>query len=212
MKIIKMLLFFFFMQFSAQSFAQNYLFFFHNRFLEEMNVDAIHPDYGKAEYYEILSEFKKAGFTVFSEKRASGTDISLYAKKITYQIDSLLKKGVKPNHITVVGTSKGGYIAQYVSTYLANPDVNYVFIGSYRDQDITKLPNINFCGNILNIYEASDEFGSSAIKRKEISTLKVSRFKEIELHNGLKHGFLFKARKEWIKPVISWGKRDYNKV
>jgi hypothetical protein len=122
------------------------------------------------------------------------------------QIDSLFKRGVVPEHITVIGTSKGGYIAQYVSTYLANPEVNFVFIGAFRESDITDYPDINYCGNILTIYEKSDFYGVSAIKRKETSKLKVTRFEEIELNTGLEHGFLYKPMKEWVEPCIKWAR------
>lgn len=120
--------------------------------------------------------------------------------------------GTKADHITVVGISKGGYIAQMTSTLLANPKVNFVFIGSYQNQDLVNLPQINYCGNILSIYERSDEFGVSAIKRKETSKLKVTRFKEIELNTGMHHGFIFKPLKEWIVPVVNWGMRNYNLI
>lgn len=190
----------------------NYLFFLHNKFTEDFPLQAVHQEYGRSEYLESLDVFRKAGFIVLSEKRAIGTDVFSYAKKIVKEIDSLLKSGVKPNHITVVGLSKGGYIAQLTSTLLANPEVNFVFIGSFREQDLTKMPQINFCGNILTIYDKSDEFGVSAIKRKEASKLKVTRFKELELNTNLKHGFLFKPLSEWVVPVINWGKRRYASV
>ena len=220
MKVNKLLLYFFcvlmslniYGQDAADQKHQNYLFFLHNRFTEEMPFGSSHPEYGKSEYLEIIDAFKNAGFQVLSEKRPAGTDVTLYAKKVVYQIDSLIKMGINADHITVVGTSKGGYIAQMTSTLLANPNVNFVFIGSYRDQDLVKMPQINFCGNILTIFERSDEFGVSAIKRKERSNLKVTRFKEIELNTGLKHGFLFKPLNEWIGPVVMWGKRKYNLI
>ena len=65
---------------------------------------------------------------VFSEKRKKDTYAPDYAEKTTKQIKKLINKGVNPNNITVIGTSKGGYIAQFVSTLLANPNVNFVFI------------------------------------------------------------------------------------
>lgn len=188
---------------------KDYIFFLHNRFLEDFPADAQHPEYGRAEYKEILDSLAKDNVVVFSEKRPAQTDVKKYARKITSQIDSLLKTGVQPNHITVIGTSKGGYIAQYVSTYLANPDVNYVFIGCYQDVDIQENSDINFCGNILSIYEKSDEYGVSSVKRKETSSLKVSRFSEIELTTNLKHGFLYKPLPEWITPCRMWAKRNY---
>ena len=152
---------------------------------------------------------KKDGFIVLSEKRIKNTDTKKYAEKIVSQIDSLIKTGVKPNHITIVGTSKGGYIAQYVSTFAKNPNLNFVFIGSFQESDINNYPEINFCGNILTIYEKTDVFGVTAIKRKETSKLKINQFKEIELNTGLKHGFLYIASDEWIKPCKMWAKRKY---
>lgn len=189
---------------------QRYIFFFHNKFVEENDLNVAHPEYGKAEYNEILESYRKDNFIVFSEKRKKNTNSAEYAKKMTKQIKKLIKKGVPANHITVIGTSQGGYIAQYVSTYLSNPDVNFVFIGCFRDIDIKEIPDINFCGNILTIYEKSDIYGVSAIKRKENSKCKIEHFKEIELNTGLKHGFLYKAADNWIAPSKKWANGNYD--
>lgn len=189
---------------------QRYIFFFHNKFVQENPLNATHPEYGKAEYNEILESFRKDNFIVFSEKRKKNTNSAQYAEKIVKQVKALIKKGVPPNHITVIGTSQGGYIAQYVSTYLSNPDVNFVFIGCFRDVDIQEIPDINFCGNILTIYEKSDIYGVSAIKRKETSKCKIDHFKEIELNTNLKHGFLYKALDDWIVPSKKWADGNYD--
>jgi hypothetical protein len=189
---------------------QRYIFFFHNKFVEENDLNTAHPEYGKAEYNEIVNSFKKDNFIVFSEKRKKNTNVADYAEKVAKQIKALIKKGIKPNKITVIGTSKGGYIAQYVSTYLANPDVNFVFIGCFQESDIKEIPDINYCGNILTIYEKSDIYGVSAIKRKETSKLKVNHFKEIELNTNLKHGFLYKALDAWIVPCKKWANGNYD--
>ena len=188
---------------------QRYIFFLHNAFVEENPLNVAHPEYGRAEYNEILDSYRKDNFIVFSEIRSKNTNGAKYAKKIEKQIKTLLKKDVPPNYITVIGTSRGGYIAQYVSSYLKNPDVNFVFIGCFRDSDIEEIPEINFCGNILTIYEKSDIYGVSAIKRKETSKLKVNHFKEIELNTNLKHGFLYKALDEWIVPSKKWANGNY---
>ncbi|TDO83244.1 hypothetical protein EV143_102510 [Flavobacterium chryseum] len=214
-QLFRLLFTFLFILFSILSFAQTtnkdqkYIFFLHNKFVEENDLSIAHPEYGKAEYNEILASFRKDNFIVSSEIRSKNTNAATYAKKVVKQIKGLLKKGISPNKITVIGTSKGGYIAQYVSTYLANPDVNFVFIGCFMDRDIEESPEINFCGNILNIYEKSDIYGVSAIKRKETSKLKVNQFKEIELNTNLKHGFLYKALDEWIVPSKKWANGNY---
>ncbi len=187
----------------------NYIFFLHNRFLEEFELTDEHPEYGRVEYQRIIHAFEKEGFTVLSEIRPKNTNMKIYANRIVHQIDSLFKLGVEAKNITVIGTSKGGYIAQYVSTYLKNPEVNFVFIGCHQNTDMIDYPEINYCGNILTIYEETDPFGVSAVARQQISKLKVTRFKEIELHTGLKHGFLFRPMDEWVVPCIHWAKRVY---
>ncbi|KAF2334524.1 YqiA/YcfP family alpha/beta fold hydrolase [Flavobacterium nitrogenifigens] len=189
---------------------QRYIFFFHNKFVQENDLNAAHPEYGKAEYNEILESFRKDNFIVFSEKRKKNTNSAEYAQKMAKQIKSLIKKGVPANHITVIGTSQGGYIAQYVSTYLSNPNLNFVFIGCFMDTDIQQITDINWCGNILTIYEKSDIYGVSAIKRKETSKCKIEHFKEIELNTGLKHGFLYKAADNWIAPSKKWANGNYD--
>ena len=189
---------------------KDYIFFIHNKFLEENPDGTFSKEYNvKAEYNKILKSFSKDGFVVLSEKRKPNTNATEYAKKIVLQIDSLMQKGVKPNNITVIGTSKGGYIAQYVSTFAKNPNLNFVFIGSFQNTDIAEIPAINFCGNILTIYEKSDVFGVTAVKRKQTSKLKINQFKEIELNTGLKHGFLYIASDEWLKPSKMWATRNY---
>lgn len=188
----------------------NYIFFLHNRFLEEHELNEAHPEFGRVEYKEIVSEFDKNGFKVITEKRNGNVNAREYAVGIVNQIDSLLKKGVEPKKITIVGTSKGGYIAQYVSTLANNSELNFVFVACFRNSDLIEIPEINFCGNILNIFEKTDPFGVSALKRKENSSCEIRHFKEIELNTKMGHGFLFKPLKEWIEPTIKWANGNYS--
>ena len=146
---------------------------------------------------------------MYFRRRKPRTDVKNYAKKVVSQIDSLIVTGVPADHITVVGTSKGGYIAQYVSTYAVNSKLNFVFIGSFQPSDLSEIPDINFCGNILTIYENTDTYGVSAVKRKEVSKLPIGHFREVELHTGLKHGFLYLASDDWIRPSAMWAKQNY---
>ncbi len=106
------------------------MFFLHNRFLENHELNESHPEYGRAEYNEIIAEFERDGFKVISEKRIENVNARTYAMGIVTQIDSLIKNGIAPNKVTVVGTSKGGYIAQYVSTLANNSIFEFCF---YRE-------------------------------------------------------------------------------
>ncbi|CAL2063575.1 alpha/beta hydrolase [Tenacibaculum sp. 190524A05c] len=187
-----------------------YLFFLHNRFLETHELNELHPEYGRTQYKEILTKFQNVGFNVISEKRKGNVNARTYANLIVKKIDSLMQSGIQAQNITVAGTSKGGYIAQYVSTLANNPNLNFVFVASFRESDITNIPEINYCGNILNIFEKSDPFGVSAIKRKNSSTCDIQNFKEIQLDTGLRHGFLFQPLQEWVQPTIEWANGNYD--
>ena len=187
-----------------------FIFYLHNRFLEGHELNELHPEFGRTEYNEIIAEFEKGGLTVISEKRNGNVNARDYAARIVNQIDSLIKTGIEPQKITVAGTSKGGYIAQYVSTLANNHDLNFVFIASFRNNDIRDIPEINYCGNILTIYEKSDAYGVSSLERKQTSNCEIKHFKEIELKTGMGHGFLFKPLREWIEPTVKWAKGNYN--
>ena len=130
--------------------AAHYLFFLHNRWVEDHTLDVAHPDYGICEYEAIIDTFEANNFQVISEIRQSGTDVAAYARKVVIAIDSLLALGVAPEMITVVGTSKGGYIAMYVSSFLQNPAVNFVFIGCCVESNLTELPAIQFCQGFIS--------------------------------------------------------------
>jgi len=186
-----------------------YVFFLHNRFLEEHELNEEHPQFGRTEYVEILTALRKGGLTLISEQRKGNVNARDYAHLIVQQIDSLLALGVTPNKITVVGTSKGGYIAQFVSSIAQQPNVNYVFVACYQDSDLQNLPDVNYCGNILTIYEKSDPYGVSALARKNKARCPLKQFKEIELDTGMGHGFLFKPLDVWIKPTIQWAHANY---
>lgn len=189
--------------------TNKFIFFLHNRFLETHGLEEEHPLYGKTEYKKIIATFKQNDFIVFSEIREGNINAYRYARNIVKEINNLITAGIAAKNITVVGTSKGGYIAQHVSTLANNPDLNFVFIAAYQDTDIEKIPGINFCGNILTIYEKSDPFGVSAVARKKASTCTITNFKEIELSTGLRHGFLFKPLQEWLQPTMKWANGNY---
>ncbi|WP_194851353.1 alpha/beta hydrolase [Nonlabens antarcticus] len=195
-----------------------YIFFLHNAFLETNDLDAVHPDYGRVEYKEVIQKFRDHGFAIISEKRNGNVNALEYAQEVNRQVDSLIDLGIDPDRITVVGTSKGGYIAQYISTIANNPQLNFVFIGSFRETclsclgrqgDMEQIPEINWCGNILNIYDRSDPAGNSALSRKIASSCGIKHYKDLELVTGLRHGFLFQALDEWMVPAMQWADGKY---
>lgn len=182
-----------------------YMFFLHGKIVEDEGIRPTSPKYGVYEYEKMLDTFKSKGFAVVSEARAKDTDVRQYATRIVGQIQALLKAGVAPQHITVVGASKGAVIAMLVSTYLKNRDVNYVLLDNCND-DILKMFDIDLWGNVLSIYDVNDEIGHSCQKFFDKAT-GLNRHEEIELKVGAGHGILYEPLREWVEPTIRWASR-----
>ena len=196
---------------SSAIFGQHYLFYLHGLIVEEQGANAVDTinGFGAYQYQDILNTFQKENFTVLSEVRQKNTDPSEYADKIVHQIDSLINEGVSPNDITVVGASKGAIISMLISSYLKNKDVNFVFLAGCNNDILKRFPEIQFCGNILSVYEKTDYIGHSCLNFKQNSNQSIPHYKELELNTGLKHGFLYKPLPEWIKPAIKWANKNY---
>lgn len=192
--------------FAAHAAPPRYLFFLHNAYLEMFGPESAHKEYGKVEYAQVLDYFRKQGFVVMSEIRPRATDGEVYSGKIAGQIDSLLHAGAMAEDITVVGTSKGGYIAQLVCGKVHNPRVSYVFIGSCDGQ--RGIEGVHYTGRVLSIYESSDGVGRSCKGIEAEEKNKLTEYHEIELHTGLKHGFLFRALPGWMEPTAKWARHE----
>ena len=182
--------------------SARYLFYLHGRIVEQ-GRRPISPQYGPYEYDQILETFKAKGFVVISEQRRVGTDVEQYAGKVADQVRQLLKAGVPPRNITVVGASQGSFIAMLASTYLKERDVKFVFIAGCA-ADARFLEMVDLHGNVLSIYERTDGAGSCEKYRADATGL--AKYQETELQTGKRHGFIYRPMTEWIEPTISWAR------
>lgn len=189
--------------------AQKYVFYLHGAILEGENPQAKGEIFGKYQYHDILDSFRKAGFEVVSEIRPSDATITGCARKVADQIQKLIWNGTPAGNITVVGGSKGALIAMYVSTYMKNRDINFVFLAACNAANFQSNPDLRFYGNILSIYESSDEIGETCSRFKERSKETLHHYREIELSTGMGHQFLWKPLPEWINASTAWANGKY---
>jgi hypothetical protein len=179
-----------------------YLFYLHGAIIEEGGLRPEHPKFGFYEYEAILDSLAAGGLVVISEARGPGTNVSTYAEKVTGQIRQLLETGVPPEHISVVGHSKGGAIAIMTSSFLKNDKVNFAFMACCGNQ-LLQNPEVDLHGRILSIYEASDEwFGSCQKAFDQASHPLVTH--EIEMYTGEGHGAFYRPISGWVEPVVNW--------
>lgn len=180
------------------------LFFLHNRFVELAGPEGVHEEYGRVEYAEILDRFREAGFDVRSEVRSSDTDVVVSARRVADQVREVLRGGMPPSRVTIVGTSKGGFIARQVTSLLAEPDLGVVLVGCCPPDETLGESAADVSGRILSIYEEGDVLGASCGALRARSHGRISRFEEVVLHTGLRHGYLYRALDAWMLPAIAW--------
>jgi poly(3-hydroxybutyrate) depolymerase len=185
-----------------------YLFYLHGRIVEVQGVRPRSEQHGFYEYEEILRALAARGFHVISEPRPADTEHVEYARKVVAQIGRLLAAGVPARNVTVVGASKGGAIAVYVSTLLKNRDANFVVLAGCGGETARRL-KVDLYGRVLSMYDTKDEYGGDGGRGvscskfyKQSTGLKESN--EIEVKLGVGHGLLYKPFKEWVDPAAEW--------
>jgi hypothetical protein len=188
---------------SGQAQAEpRYVIYLHARIVEEGGRRPTDPAFGTYEYDAILDSLRRAGFVVLSAQRPPRTDSDSFAAHVAQQVDSLLGLGVSPQAISVIGFSKGGWIAILASSRLQNSAIPFVFMGACGPWAFQR-PDLHVTGRLLSLYETSDSLGISCapmFARRRPG----SQIREIALGLGLRHGTFFQPRSAWLAPAIAW--------
>lgn len=187
-----------------------YLFYLHGKIIEDQGFPAVSPDYGEYEYQAILEALERYDYVVISEQRRTDTDSIEYARRVAGQVTMLLVAGVPPEQITVVGASKGAGIAVYVSHALANNKINYALLSICHPDNVQGFMQneITLSGNVLSIYDASDELAGSCQELFAFSEGRgINRYEEVVLDIGMGHGILYQPLIEWVLPTVEWGRK-----
>jgi hypothetical protein len=186
-----------------------YLFYLHGKIIEDQGIHAISPDYGEYEYETILEKLASYDFVVISEQRPKNADGTKYAERVVGQVTELLKAGVPAKNITVIGASKGGGIALFISYLLKNEEVNFVVMGTCDPDTVASMKqnDMFLYGNVLAIRDSVDELSGSCQELFTFSEGKgIARHNEIVLHVGTGHGILYKPLDEWLIPAVEWAR------
>lgn len=177
-----------------------YLFYLHGAIVEVQGRNAVSPDFGRYEYDAILDALAGRGFVVIGEVRSAGAGLD-YAKKVAAQVRRLIAAGVPPGRITVVGASKGGYLAQLASAELGEDGVNFVVISGCNPGSLALAARLR--GRFLSVYDEVDRFNPSC-REALAAAARLREKKEVVLKLALGHGLLYKPRKEWLDLVAGW--------
>ena len=183
-----------------------YLFYLHGKIVEDQGPDAVSERYGRYEYEAIVEALGQGVLTVRSEVRPKDTNPWDYARSVAAEIRELQARNVPLDHVTVVGASKGAAIAVLVSHLLKEAEVSYVLLAicSEGTENYWSKHDICLHGNVLSIYDDSDDLAGSCRQTADRCGERLRRFHEIRLATGTEHGLLYRPMKEWVKPTLAW--------
>ena len=206
MKIISLLILSLFaIKIGCNSNLQNenkYIYYLHGRIIEIQGKNAVSDEYGKYEFDSIVNVFKDSNSIVIAEVRTENVDYLQYANKVSKEIDSLVKLGIKSKNITVIGASKGAIIASNISNINSNP-INYVFLAGNNDYQ-EEHNDWKFHGQVLCFYDDSDNIAGKNYDYWKNKPNYTTKFEQIKIDKKLGHGFLYKPYKEWVEPTKKW--------
>lgn len=181
---------------------QDYLIYLHGRIIEEEGLRPTSPKFGVYEYEKILEDFAGRGFVVISEPRPRNADVGVWADKVVGQVRALRQAGVPPEHITVVGFSKGGGIALLTASKLGEPKVNFVILAGCSARPSSAEEDLQ--GRILSMYDASDDVATTCQKTFEQAKGPLVH-EEVVLKLGTGHGAFYRPG-DWLGRVAAWAK------
>lgn len=182
--------------------ARRWLFYVHGRILELQGREAVSPEFGRYEYDAILKAFAARGFEVVSEVRTAEGGAAFPAR-LAGQVGRLRQAGVPAERITVVGASKGGFLALAAAAELQHPGLSFVVLAGCGAESVALAPRLR--GRVLSIYDTADRFSPSCRATFEAAPL-LTAGREVVLKLGHDHGLLYRPYPEWLEPAMRWAR------
>jgi hypothetical protein len=181
--------------------TERYVIYSHGLIVEGNDPKPISPKYGQYDFPAIKQAlFNQGGFNLIAYQRPKSSDDS-YADTLQSWVHRLIDAGVTASRITLVGFSRGAQLTALASNGLASAGINTALMAICEDGEVSHASGLNLGGNLLSIYETSDEL-RSCDKLAARSHLK--SFKEVPISTGKKHGAFFQPLPEWIRPLKAW--------
>jgi hypothetical protein len=194
---------------TAEQPAPRHLIYLHGRIVQDQqSARPRHPRFGYYEMEAITAAFRTRGFAVSGEIRPKSATVATSADRVVAQVRRLLDSGVPAEHVTVVGASMGAAIALEAAARLQQPRLRLAVLGACLSgsiRDMVAREGRGPSGHLLSIREASDNVTEPCPSWKNASGRSPSLdAREIVLHTGLAHGFLYRPLPEWVDPVAEW--------
>jgi hypothetical protein len=179
-----------------------YVFYSHGLIVEGKNPSPKHDRFGVYDFPAIKKALADTRYNLIASHRPLKTDPFKYANSLSEQVTALIDRGIPAKNITLIGFSRGGFITALASNKLANKELNFVIMAACTSR-LAKNNAVVIYGNLLSIYETSDDVGScdNVINRNPET---ISSYQEIAISTGKEHGAFYTSDPAWLTPLKKW--------
>ena len=182
---------------------QKYVFYSHGLIVEGDNMMPEDERWGVYDYIAVRKALRDPDYNLIAYHRPARTVPDSFAQELADDVRKLIRKGVKPENITLLGFSRGGEITLLASSKLRLDKINTILLavcgGVVKNQ-----PEYQAFGNVSSIYETSDFAGSCEFLQDR--NKKLESFRETSISTGKEHGAFYQPLPQWLELVKKWVK------
>jgi len=180
---------------------EKYVFYSHGLIVEGTNPTPTNPRWGIYDFPKVKAALASERYNLIAYHREKKTKPREFARKLAADVNLLIKRGVKPENISLVGFSRGGEITILASSYIKSTAINIVLLATCS-HFMKGHPEFTVVGNFHSIYETTDGNGSCQFLIEQSD--KVKTMQEIAISTGEEHGAFYRPLAEWVVPVKAW--------
>ncbi|MBL4632189.1 MAG: alpha/beta hydrolase [Paraglaciecola sp.] len=180
---------------------EKYVFYSHGLIVEGTNPTPTSPRWGLYDFPKVKAALASEKYNLIAYHRAKSTKPRTFARKLAADVNLLIKQGVKPGNISLVGSSQGGVITILASSYIQSNDINVILLATCNSF-MKGHAEFIVIGNFHSIYETSDGNGSCQFLMEQSAQL--NTMEEIVISTGEEHGAFYRPMAEWVVPVKAW--------
>jgi len=180
---------------------EKYVFYSHGLIVEGENLMPVDERWGVYDFIAVRKALTDPDYNLISYHRPEKTVADEFAEKLAIDVRKLIKAGVKPENITLLGFSRGGEITLLATTKLRMDKINTILLavcGGFIEQH----NEYQAFGNIYSIYETSDFAGSCQFLQDRNEQVK--SFQETSISTGKEHGAFYQPLPQWLTQVKKW--------
>lgn len=154
----------------------------------------------RVDHTAIIQAFESEGFIVDTYAYTNESRVD-YAHNIADRIHGLIREGVDPAKISVMGAGWGSDVALLASAVTGNRQVNYVVLGSCNSE-LKDQPGMHLTGNVMALHDAGTT--SQSCRPLFTGSPRLSARRDIKLSSSFGGALFDTAHSEWTKPATEW--------